>query len=56
MCKGNNFLDAKKSGVTVDVNVTRIVKYICIASVLIVGIIFGTRCYRDMLKKMEDTK
>ncbi len=36
--------------VTVNVDVTKIVKYTCITGVFIVGIIFGTRCYNKMLK------
>jgi hypothetical protein len=44
-------------GVSVKVDVTKIVKYVCIAGVLIVGIIFGTKCAINMLKinKSEDT-
>ena len=38
-----------KPTVTVEVNVTKIVKYACIASVLIIGIIFGTKCYSKIL-------
>jgi len=37
------------SAVTVSVDVTKIVKYVCIAGVIIVGIIFGNRCYQKML-------
>ena len=36
--------------VTVNVDVTKIVKYTCITGVFIVGIIFGSRCYNKMLK------
>ena len=35
--------------VKVNVDVTKIVKYVCITSVLIVGIIFGTKCYNKIL-------
>jgi hypothetical protein len=35
--------------VNVNVDVPKIVKYCCITGVLIVGIIFGTRCFRKML-------
>lgn len=35
--------------VQVEVNVTQIVKYVCIAGVLIVAVIFGVGCYRDMI-------
>jgi hypothetical protein len=41
--------DGSGSRVTVNVDVTRIVKYVCIAGVLIVGIIFGTRfCHKNI--------
>lgn len=39
------------SSVTVDIDVTKIVKYACITGVFIVGIIFGTRCYYKLLEK-----
>jgi hypothetical protein len=41
----------KESGslVTVNVDVTKIVKYVCIAGIFVVGIIFGTRCYQKLL-------
>lgn len=37
--------------VKIEVNVTKIVKYVCITSVLIVGCIFGEKCFRDILQK-----
>lgn len=37
--------------VTVNVDVTRIVKYVCFTGIVIVGIIFGTRCYQKMLSE-----
>lgn len=40
-----------KPAVTIEVNVTKIVKYACIASVLIIGIIFGTKCYCKILSE-----
>jgi hypothetical protein len=36
--------------VNVTVNVTKIVKYLCFAGIVIVGIIFGTRCYQKMIE------
>lgn len=39
------------SGVTVDVNVAKIVKYVSIASVLIVAIIFISGCLNNWIKK-----
>ena len=41
--------NATKPAVIIEVNVTKIVKYACIASVLIIGIIFGTKCYSKIL-------
>lgn len=38
------------SSVDVSVNVTKIVKYVCFAGIVIVGIIFGTRCYQKMIE------
>lgn len=45
--------DLKEYGgysVKVSVDVTKIVKYACCAAVLIVGIIFGTRCFHKMME------
>jgi|GEM_PF-751872 len=38
------------SSVRISVDITKIVKYICCAGVFIVGIIYGTRCFQDMIK------
>lgn len=38
------------SSVNVSVNVTKIVKYVCFTGIVIVGIIFGTRCYQKMIE------
>lgn len=38
-----------ESSVNVSVDVTKIVKYACCTAVVIVGIIFGTRCYQKMM-------
>ncbi|MDD4113351.1 MAG: hypothetical protein PHC56_10030 [Herbinix sp.] len=40
----------RTSSVNVTVDVTKIVKYVCFAGIAIVGIIFGTRCYRKMIE------
>jgi hypothetical protein len=37
------------SSVNISVDVTKIVKYVCFAGIVIVGIIFGTRCYQKMM-------
>lgn len=39
------------TNINVNVDVPKIVKYICVAGVLIVGIIFGTNCYKHMIEK-----
>lgn len=36
--------------VNVLVDVPKIVKYMCIAAITIIGIIFGTRCYHKMIE------
>ena len=43
--------DEKKSDVRVSVNVDvpKIVRYLCITGVLIVGIVFGTKTFRKMM-------
>lgn len=50
-CK--NFHEDGDSKAVVRVDVTRIVKYCCVASVLIVGIIFGASVFNKMLEKQE---
>jgi hypothetical protein len=37
--------------VNVNVDVPKIIKYLSFAGILIVGIIFGTRCFRNMLEE-----
>ncbi len=39
------------TSVTVTVDVTKIVKYVCCAGVFIVGIIFGTKCCHKMIQE-----
>lgn len=39
------------TSVSVTVDVTKIVKYVCCAGILIVGIIFGTRCYHKLVQE-----
>lgn len=39
------------SSVNISVDVTKIVKYTCCAAIVIVGIIFGTKCYQKMIDK-----
>lgn len=62
MCKCRKKKQAKKgtdtieTGTLVTVNVTKIVKYIAFAGVLIVGIIFGTGAYIKKLEKEQETK
>ncbi len=37
--------------VNVNVDVPKIIKYLSVAGVIIVGIIFGTRCFRKMMEE-----
>lgn len=50
--KANVSLTPQK--VDVSINVTKIVKYSCITSVLIIAIIFGTRTYINMPKILKE--
>ncbi len=51
MSKDNNASSDSKASVTITVDVTKIVKYVCCAGVFVVGIIFGTKCYHKMLEE-----
>jgi hypothetical protein len=54
MSKHNNCCPDEKTGrLTMDLNITKIVKYACVAGVLIVAIIFGTKTFEKMI---ENTK
>jgi hypothetical protein len=48
----SNSWDDQEGGVTVRVNVDvpKIIKYLCITGVIIVGIIFGTKTFKHMLE------
>lgn len=48
MCKGT------AANVEVKVDVTKIVKYVCIAGTAIVAIIFGSRCAKACLGQSEE--
>ena len=39
-----------EKGVKIEVNVTKIVRYVCFAGIVIVGIIFGERAYEKYLE------
>jgi len=39
------------SKVDIKINVTEIVKYVCITGIAIVGIIFSSKCVRSFAKK-----
>jgi len=54
MCKDKNYGIVEKSGSSLNIDVTKIVKYVCIAGVLIVGIVFGTMCYMKILNKHNE--
>lgn len=48
MCKCKKAIDTAKcakANVNIEVNVTKIVKYVCLAGVAIVGCIFGTKAW-----------
>ncbi len=51
MAKDYSSSDERDSKVTVSVDVSRIVKYVSAAGVLIVAIIFGTKTFLKMLEK-----
>ncbi|NLK99463.1 MAG: hypothetical protein GX271_02245 [Clostridiales bacterium] len=42
------------SSVNISVDVTKIVKYVCLAGIVIVGIIFGAKCYQKMINQGID--
>lgn len=42
--------EEQEAMVKVEVNVTKIVKYVCMTGVLIVGCIFGEKCFRDYVQ------
>lgn len=49
--------DEEKRGdsmVKVEVNVTKIVKYVCITGVLVVCCIFGEKCVRDFFSSRNE--
>ncbi|MBB2183775.1 hypothetical protein H0486_12920 [Lachnospiraceae bacterium MD1] len=41
------------SSVNVNIDVTRIVKYVCISGVFIVGIIFGTKYFHKIVEDVN---
>lgn len=59
MCKCNKMANVNpmnttsKAAVSVTVNVTNIVKYVSLAGVAIVGIIFGAKCYTEYARLKE---
>ncbi len=42
-----------ESGLTIKIDVTKIVKYVCVTGIVIVAIIFGTRLLKEFVKKIE---
>lgn len=42
-----------ESGLSIKIDVTRIVKYVCVTGIVIVAIIFGTRLVKEFIKKIE---
>jgi len=51
MLKNNCEQKNNGTSIHVSVDITKIVKYVCCAGVLIVGIIFGSKCYETMIKE-----
>ncbi|CRZ34857.1 hypothetical protein DFR55_10652 [Herbinix hemicellulosilytica] len=51
MSKSNFEHNDNGTSIQVTVDITKIVKYLCFAGVIIVGIIFGTKCFQNMLKE-----
>ena len=54
MGRCNKREQAEGTSVTVRVDVTKIVRYLCITGILVVGIIFGTKCYMELIKEQEE--
>lgn len=52
MCSNNN--EEVQTNVSVNVDVPKIVKYSCLAGVLIIAIIFGCRTFVKMLELKKD--
>lgn len=40
----------KKAQVSIDINVTKIVKYVCIAGAVIVAVIFTEKAFKEFVK------
>ncbi len=47
----NKTLESSEIGSSVNVDVTKIVKYVCVAGVLIVAIIFTSKCISNILNR-----
>lgn len=54
MCKEKCNTHLEKSGSSLNIDVTKIVKYVCIAGVLIVSIVFGSMCYLKTINKGKE--
>ncbi len=54
-CKKNKRISSAKQGVSVrvDVDVTSIVKYVAFAGMVIVGIIFGAKCFATYIHSKQ---
>ncbi|HPU64074.1 MAG TPA: hypothetical protein PK304_07955 [Mobilitalea sp.] len=51
MSKSNLEHNENGTSIRITVDITKIVKYLCFAGVIIVGIIFGSKCFQNMLKE-----
>jgi hypothetical protein len=54
MSKFDKRLEDTEPGITVKVDVAEIVKYVCIASISIVSIIFITRCINNLINSFKN--
>lgn len=41
---------SRKTDVNIDINVTKIVKYVCIAGIVIVAVIFTEKAFKEFVK------
>lgn len=51
--KEEELIMESETSVEVKVDVTKIVKYVCIAGAVIVAVIFGSKCVDEYLKGMQ---
>lgn len=47
----NNLKKEKGTSLSIDINVTKIVKYVCMTGIIIVACIFGEKAFHDYMQK-----